>query len=105
MPYRSERVRIAGTRHDLRRKLTDDQVSAIRLLKSEGYSYRRLAAMFGCSKWSVQNIINPQPRKKDKKRPTVYWTEKKRQYRQRKQALFKSGIINERTRRKRKHKD
>lgn len=105
MPYKSERIRIAGTKHDNRRKFSSDQVRAIKLLKEEGYSYRQLAAMFGCSKWTVQNTITPQPRKKDRKRPTAYWTEKKRQYRQRKQALFKSGIIDERTRRKRKHKD
>ena len=97
MPYKSEQITIAGTKYDNRRKLSTDQVRAIKLLKEEGYSYRQLAALFGCSKWTIQNIINPQIKKPVKKRPTAYWTEKKRQYRQRKQALYKSGLINEKT--------
>lgn len=105
MPYKSERIRIAGTKYDNRRKLSSDQVMAIKLLKEEGYSYRQLAAMFGCSKWTVQNIIHPQFRKPSKKRPTEYWTEKKREYRQRKQALFKSGQINEKSKRNRANRD
>lgn len=100
MPYKSERITIAGTKHDKRRKLSNDQIRAIKLLKVDGYSYRQLAAMFGCSKWTIQNIIHPQIRKPSKKLPTAYWTEKKREYRQRKQALFKSGQINEKTKRK-----
>lgn len=105
MPYKSERIRIAGTKYDNRRKLSSDQVRAIKLLKEEGYSYRQLAAMFGCSKWTVQNILHPQFRKPSKKRPTEYWTEKKREYRQRKQALFKSGQINEKSKRNRANRD
>ena len=105
MPYKSERIRIAGTKYDNRRKLSSDQVMAIKLLKEEGYSYRQLAAMFGCSKWTVQNIIHPQFRKPSKKRPTEYWTEKKREYRQRKQALFKSGQINEKSKRNRANRN
>lgn len=100
MPYKSERITIAGTKYDNRQKLSADQVRAIKLLKEDGYSYRQLAAMFNCSKWRIQTIINPQIRKPAKKRPTEYWTEKKRQYRQRKQALFKSGLINEQKKRK-----
>lgn len=100
MPYKSERIKIAGTKYDNRRKLSSDQVRAIKLLKEEGYSYRQLAAMFGCSKWTIQNIIYPQLKKPQKKRPTEYWTEKKREYRRRKEALFKSGLINEKSKRK-----
>lgn len=105
MPYKSERIRIAGTKYDNRRKLSSDQVRAIKLLKEEGYSYRQLAAMFGCSKWTVQNIVHPQFRKPPKKRPTEYWTEKKREYRQRKQSLYKSGQINEKSKRNRTNRD
>lgn len=105
MPYKSERITIAGTKYDNRRKLSQDQVGAIKLLKEEGYSYRQLAAMFGCSKWTIQNIIHPQHRTPPKKRPTEYWTEKKREYRQRKQALFKSGLINEKSKRKRTNRN
>lgn len=102
MPYKSERIIIAGTKHDNRRKLTQDQVRAIKLLKEDGYSYRQLAAMFGCSKWSIQNIIHPQVRKQPKKRPTAYWTEKKRQYRQRKQSLYQAGLIKDKNKQHRK---
>lgn len=102
MPYKSERIIIAGTKYDNRRKLSQDQVGAIKLLKEDGYSYRQLAAMFGCSKWTIQNIIHPQSRKAPKKRPTEYWAEKKREYRQRKQALFKSGQINEKSNKRRR---
>ncbi len=105
MPYKSERIKIAGTKHDKRRKLSNDQVRAIKLLKEEGYSYRTLAAMFGCSKWTVQTLIHPQLRKPSKKLPTAYWTEKKREYRQRKQSLFKSGQLNEKTKRNRTNRN
>lgn len=106
MPYKSERIRISGSRFDRRTKLSKEAKQAIKLLKAEGYSYRQLAAMFGCSKWTIQNIINPQIRKPPKKRPKEYWTEKKREYRNRKQQLFKSGQINEKTnKRKRTNKN
>lgn len=95
MPYKSEKIKIAGTKYDNRRKLSDDQIRAIKLLKEDGYSYRQLAAMFGVSKRSIQNIIHPQLRKASVKRPTSYWTEKKREYRQRKQRLYLSGQIYE----------
>lgn len=100
MPYKSEKIPIAGTKYDRRRKLSPDQIKAIKLLKEDGYSYRQLAAMFNCSKWTIQNILNPQVCKRTIKRPTAYWTEKKREYRQRKHALFKSGKINYKSKRK-----
>lgn len=100
MPYKSEKIQIAGTKYDRRRKLSKEQTDAIRILKAEGYSYRQLATMFNISKWTVQNIIHPTKRSKPRKRPTAYWTEKKRQCRQRKQALYKSGQLNAKTRRK-----
>lgn len=93
MPYKSEKIKIAGTKFDKRKKLTYDQVRAIRQLKKYGYSFRQLAARFEVSKWTIQNIVHPQNRSKPKKRPTSYWTEKKREYRQRKQRLYKSGEI------------
>lgn len=105
MPYKSERIKIAGTKYDNRRKLSKEQIEAIKILKAEGYSYRQLAAMFNCSKWTIQNIIHPQLRKQDKPRPTAYWTEKKRLYRQRKQQLYQSGQINEKIKRTRSHRN
>lgn len=93
MPYKSERIIIAGTKLDRRRKLSPEQKDAIRILNGQGYSQRKLAEMFGCSKWSVQSILQPQERKAGIKRPTEYWTQKKREYRQRKQRLFLDGKI------------
>lgn len=93
MPYKSEKIPIAGTKLDARRKLSDEQKEAIKILSAEGYSQRKLAEMFGCSKRSVQNILQPQPRCKPKKRPTEYWTEKKREYRQRKQKMYVEGTL------------
>lgn len=93
MPYKSERIIIAGTKLDKRRKLSPEQKDAIKILSGQGYSQRKLAEMFGCSKWSVQNILHPQGRKSGIKRPTEYWTQKKREYRQRKQQLFLDGKL------------
>lgn len=93
MPYKSEKIPIAGTKLDLRRKLSEEKKQAIKILSEQGYSQRKLAEMFGCSKRSVQNILHPQERSIQLKRPTEYWTKKKREYRQRKQQLYLSGKL------------
>ncbi|NDV64004.1 helix-turn-helix domain-containing protein [Bacteroides sp. 224] len=94
MPYRSEKIPIAGTQHDGRRKLSEEQKQAIKILRKEGYSYRKLAAMFNVSKWTIQSIINPPERPKSKKQSKEYWAEAKRKYRKKKQELYKNGDIN-----------
>lgn len=93
MPYKSEKVKIAGTKFDLRVKLSKGQKEAIKILSEKGYSQRKLAVMFNCSKRSIQNIIKPQKRGESIKRPTEYWTQKKREHRLRKQQLYKDGKI------------
>jgi transposase len=103
MPYNSERIPIVGTDHDMRRKLSDEQKRAITILSKEGYSQRKLATMFKCSRRLVQNILQPQTRAKPKQRPASYWSEAKRKYRERKQELYKTGKINENKKRKRKN--
>lgn len=95
MPYRSEKISIAGTKYDSRRKLTDEQRDAVIILHREGYSYRKLAAMFGVSKRLIQSIIRPPKRSTPRQRPKSYWTQAKRKYRIRKQHLFKQGFIHE----------
>lgn len=100
MPYKSESVIIAGTKLDRRVKLSQEQKRAIRILSEQGYSQRKLAEMFGCSKRSVQNILHPQKRSSQKKRPTEYWTTKKREYRRRKQQLYLDGKLNTKTKKK-----
>lgn len=93
MPYTSESIPIAGTKHDLRVKLTQDAKDAIKLLSKQGYSQRRLAEMFRCSRRSIQNVLTPEPRKPQLKRSKEYWTEAKRRHRKHKQQLFSEGKI------------
>ncbi len=94
MPYKSEKIPIEGTSLDSRRKLSPKQHEAIRLLHEKGYSYRDLADMFGCSKSNVQHIVRPTHRSKPKPHPKEYWTARKREYRRRKQQLYKDGKLN-----------
>jgi len=98
MPYKCEKLRIAGTQYDLRRKLSDDQIRAVSILSAQGYSQREIARMFGCAKGTIQNILHPQPRRPQLPRDTEYWTEAKRKYRNRKQTLFKSGVLSKKRR-------
>lgn len=93
MPYTSDKIQIAGTKHDKRSKLTQDERNAIIILVQKGYSQRKLAAMFRVSRRLVQNIIKPQPRSPARPRPKEYWTEAKRKYRKRKNELLKTGKI------------
>jgi transposase len=86
-------VKIAGTKYDKRAKLSDDDRRAIIILSKEGYSQRVLAKMFKCSRWTVQNLLNPQERTAPKKRDTAYWTAAKQRYRKRKAELLKTGQI------------
>ncbi len=99
MPYKSESIPIAGTKLDQRRKLSNEQREAIKILADKGYSQRKLAEMFNVSKSLVQGIINPQPhRNPPRKRTTAYWTEAKRKYRLRKHKLYLSGELNKKKR-------
>lgn len=93
MPYKSEKIPITGSCLDRRCVLTPEQREAIKLLHEDGFSYRKLAEMFRCSKWTIQNLIHPQKRSKPIKRPSAYWTAKKREYRKRKQQLFVAGKL------------
>lgn len=69
MPYKSEKIRIAGTKHDRRRKLTEDQKDYIRWLrKEENLSQRQLAAMFGVSRRLITFILDPEKEKRNKAR-------------------------------------
>lgn len=104
MPYKSESIPIAGTKLDQRRKLSNEQREAVKILADKGYSQRKLAEMFNVSKSLVQSILNPQQRAVQKKRPAAYWAEAKRKYRQRKHQLYKTGKLSEKkTKRNRNH--
>ena len=58
MPYKSESIPIAGTKLDQRRKLSNEQREAVKILADKGYSQRKLAEMFNVSKSLVQSILN-----------------------------------------------
>lgn len=93
MPIKAEHIKLSGTKYDARTKLTPDQRDAIKVLSREGYSQRKLAAMFNVSKRLIQSIISPSERSPAKKRPQEYWTDVKRRYRERKMSLYKAGKI------------
>ncbi len=93
MPSKVENIKVSGTKFDARAKLSPDQREAIKVLSREGYSQRKLAAMFNVSKRLIQSIVSPSERKPEKKRSTEYWTQVKRKYRERKMNLYKAGKI------------
>jgi len=105
MPYLSEKIKIEGTKHDRRIKLTDQDKEYIRFLREEeGTSYQKLADQFGVSKRSIIFIIKPETLEACKKARAkrggskIYYdketnTETQREHRQYKQKLFIKGEI------------
>lgn len=106
MPYISERIKIAGTKYDRRRKLTDDQKDLIRWLREEEQiSYNKLAKMFNVSKRTIQFVCCPdkmmkcrerfiKARRAGKYKPTKeQWAETIREHRRYKQDLRVQGKI------------
>lgn len=58
MPYKSEKIKIAGTKHDRRVKLTpEDKVEIKKNLL--GLSQRELARKYGVSRRTIQFILDP----------------------------------------------
>lgn len=106
MPYKSEKIKIEGTKLDRRRKLTEDQKEYIRWLREEeGLSQRQLAAMFGVSRRLITYILDPEKEKKNKERikrlkqegrykyTKEQWAEVMREHRRYKEKLHKDGLI------------
>lgn len=61
MPYKSERIPIAGTEYDRRRKLSETQKELIRRLwEDDMLSCNQLARMFGVSKRTIQFVCHPE---------------------------------------------
>lgn len=61
MPYKSSRIKIEGTQYDRRRKLSEEDKENIRRIRKEdGFSYNRLAKMFGISKRLAMFICCPE---------------------------------------------
>lgn len=106
MPYKSEKIKIAGTSLDRRRKLTEDQKEYIRWLREEEkLSQRQLAAMFGVSRRLITFILDPDKEKRNKARAKQLraegrykyakeeWAETMREHRHYKEKLHKDGKI------------
>ena len=106
MPYKSQKIPIANTEFDRRKKLTDDQREYIRWLREEEQlSYNALARRFGVSKRTIIFVCNPESYEKardhSKRRhregrykPTKEeWAETMREHRRYKEKLHKEGLI------------
>ena len=101
MPYKSERIPIAGTEYDRSRKLTDEQKETIRKLRKEdALSFRQLATMFGVSKRLVMYVCDPDKYEIAKEQRRQRWKDGRyrqskaehaatiRRYRQHKQYVY-----------------
>lgn len=106
MPYKSEKIKIAGTQYDRRIKLTDDQKNCIRWLREEEQlSYNKLAQMFNVSKRLIIFICRPETMKKcreqfkQRKKEGYYkaskeeWAKTMREHRSYKYNLYKENKI------------
>lgn len=103
MPHKSEKIKIEGTEHDRRRKLTDDQKEEIRKNEQE-LSVSKLAEMYEVSRRTIQFILNPEKLVENKKRRkerggwAQYYDKNKharyiKDHRDHKQELFLEGKI------------
>jgi predicted DNA-binding protein YlxM (UPF0122 family) len=103
MPYKSEKIKLTGLQ-DRRKRLTDDQRKEIEALYGTGfYSLNDLAKKFNVSKKTVLLIVNKESAKKAKQyrkdhwrewqRTGEEWNETVRNYRRRKQELYKDGQL------------
>jgi len=103
MPFKSENIKIAGTKHDGRIKLTPEQKAEIKANPLE-LSTRKLAANYGVSRRTIQFILDPEKLEENKKRrderggwqkyyDNSVHSEAVKQTRRKKQKLFKDGEI------------
>lgn len=103
MPYKSEKITIEGTKHDRRRKLTEEDKLDIKANVSE-LSQRELAKLYNVSRRSIQFILDPaklernKQARKERGGSKIYYNKEKqtasiREHRQYKQGLFIKGEI------------
>lgn len=109
MPFKSEKIKIAGTKFDRRIKLNEDQQEEIRnLYKTSVPSQRKLAIMYHVSKSLISLILDPSKKTKYKKtkykktnnvNASAISKEKRsatiREYRRYKQNLYQNGDISD----------
>lgn len=100
MPYKSEKIKIEGTKFDRRKKLDDEDKKLIKWLREEEkISYQKLANQFNVSKRLIIFICKPETleackkRRKERGGSKIYYkkeeqTEAVREHRRYKQKLF-----------------
>lgn len=106
MPYKSEKIKIAGTQYDRRIKLTEDQKTYIRWLREEEHlSYNKLAQMFNVSKRLIIFVCCPETMQKCRERFKTLrkdgryktskeeWAKTMREHRNYKHGLYKENKI------------
>ena len=104
MPYKSEKLKIAGTKFDRRIKLTNEQREEIKELYSAGLSQRKIAAIYKVDRRLISFIINPASyeenlqRRKERGGTKIYYKKEKhknyiKQHRRYKQDLKLKGDL------------
>lgn len=106
MPYKSEKIKISGTKHDRRQKLTPEQKDEIRhLYYTTDTSQRKLAKQFGVSRRLITFVLDPDHEEqnqrllKQRKAKGLYkqskeqWAATMRKHRHYKQQLLLQGEI------------
>ena len=105
MPYKSDKIKIEGTKHDRRVKLLpEDKIEIKRLYDTGCYSQQAIADMYGVSRKLIYLICvvgeeeNKKRQKiqndKRKKKPTkTERNDTQREYRRYKNKLYKDGEI------------
>jgi hypothetical protein len=103
MPYKCERIKIQGTQHDRRVKITPEKREDI-LYDKEKMSQRACARKYGISRRMVQFIWYPEKLAeakklyKERRKDGRYYKKEKhtkaiREHRARKQRLYVEGVI------------
>lgn len=103
MPYKSEKIKIAGSKYDRRIKLTPEQKKEIHE-NPLNLSQRALAKEYGVSRRTIQFILDPEKLKENLKRreerggsmqyyKPSEWAETVREHRKYKQNLKIQGKI------------
>lgn len=103
MPYKSEKIIIAGSQHDKRRKLSEEQKDQIIALRGT-ITQRKCAEQFGVSRRTVQFLWFPEKLEANKQCRQARggwrqyynkseWAETMRNHRRYKQDLYLEGKI------------
>lgn len=103
MPYNSEKIRIAGTEFDRRKKFTDDQKAEVVSRWKGGESKHSLSREFGVSRATITIWTDPERAERRRRYSIEYskanrmtgkeWAEQQKSHRRYKQKLKLEGKI------------